>query len=69
MTRTAIVTGGTRGIGATRFSALFEMIAAGRLDPSRLVTRTIPLSGAAAALREMDGFQSSGVTVIDRLDC
>lgn len=60
---------GTRGIGATRFAALFEMIAAGRLDPARLVTRTIPLSGAAAALREMDSFQTSGVTVIDRLDC
>jgi len=60
---------GTRGIGAPRFAALFGMIAAGRLDPARLVTATVPLSGAAGALRAMDRFQGYGVTVIDRLDC
>jgi len=60
---------GTRGIGANRFAALFEMIAAGRLDPGRLVTGTIPLSGACAALRAMDSFQTHGVKVINRLDC
>lgn len=60
---------GTRGIGADRFAALFEMIAAGRLSPERLVTQTIPLSGAATALRAMDSFQTHGVTVIDQLDC
>lgn len=60
---------GTRGLGANRFSALFEMVAAGRIDPARLVTKTIPLSGAGAALRAMDRFQGHGVCVIDRLDC
>ena len=60
---------GTRGIGANRFSALFEMIAAGRMDPGKLVTETIPLSGAEAALRAMDRFQGQGVTVIHKLDC
>lgn len=59
---------GTRGIGAARFAALFEMIGAGRMDPSRLVTGRIPLSGAEAALRAMDGFAGAGVTVIDRFD-
>ena len=60
---------GTRGISADRFAALFDMIAAGRLDPGGLVTHTIPLSEAGAALRAMDSFQGCGVTVIDRLDC
>ncbi|WP_101068063.1 zinc-dependent alcohol dehydrogenase family protein [Roseovarius salinarum] len=59
---------GTRGIGAHRFAALFEMIAAGRMDPARLVTRRIALSQAEGALREMDGFAGRGVTVIDRMD-
>lgn len=60
---------GTRGIGPARFAALFEMIAAGRLDPGRLVTKTIALSEADTALREMDCFHGSGVTVIDRMNC
>jgi alcohol dehydrogenase len=57
---------GTRGIAASRFPALFEMIAGGRLDPSRLVTRTIPLEEAGAALAAMDGTAAAGITVIDR---
>ncbi|MEL7255496.1 MAG: zinc-dependent alcohol dehydrogenase family protein [Pseudomonadota bacterium] len=60
---------GTRGIAPARFAALFEMIAAGRLNPARLVTQTIPLSGVEAALRGMDRFQGAGVTVVDRLNC
>lgn len=60
---------GTRGIAPHRFSALFDMVAAGHFDPARLVTRTIPLSEAGEALREMDRFQGQGVCVIDRLDC
>jgi len=38
------------------------MKAAGRLDPARMVTATIPLSGAGNALRAMDRFQNHGVT-------
>ena len=60
---------GTRGIAPNRFAALFEMITAGRLDPARLVTQTIPLSEVETALRAMDRFQGAGVTVVDRLDC
>ncbi|WP_374313056.1 zinc-dependent alcohol dehydrogenase family protein [Dongia sp.] len=57
---------GTRGIGASRFPAIFGMIKAGRLDPSRLVTKRIALTEAGAALASLDGFQGVGVTVIDR---
>jgi len=58
---------GSRGMGAPGFPALLGMIEAGRLDPARLVTGTIPLSGVEAALRGMDGYSSHGVTVIDRM--
>ena len=58
---------GTRGIAASRFSALLGMIAAGRLDPARMITRRIALSEAGAALMAMDGYTGVGVTVIDRL--
>lgn len=57
---------GTRGIAASRFPALFAMIAGGRLDPARLVTRTIPLAEAGAALEAMNAYGGAGVTVIDR---
>lgn len=57
---------GTRGIAASRFHSLFGMISAGRLDPSRLVTRKIPLEQAGAALAALDRYQGAGVTIIDR---
>ena len=57
---------GTRGIAASRFPALMEMIASGRLSPSRLVTKTIPLAEAGAALADMDHYAGTGITVIDR---
>ena len=58
---------GTRGIAASRFPALLGMIAAGRLQPSRMITRRIALSEAGAALAAMNGYAGVGVTVIDRL--
>ena len=57
---------GTRGIAASRFPALFAMIAAGQLDPARLVTHTISLEQAGAALETMNGYTGAGITVIDR---
>ncbi|WP_371224057.1 alcohol dehydrogenase catalytic domain-containing protein [Roseovarius sp. 2305UL8-3] len=60
---------GTRGLGPARFASLFEMISAGRMDPGRLVTQTLPLSGAHEALKSMDRFQNYGVSVIDQMDC
>ncbi|HSF95295.1 MAG TPA: zinc-binding dehydrogenase, partial [Thermohalobaculum sp.] len=57
---------GTRGLAASRFPALFGMIAAGRMDPSRLITRRITLDETPAAIVEMDGFTRTGVTVTDR---
>ena len=58
---------GTRGIGASRFAALLGMIAAGRLDPGRIITKRIGLDAAGIALSAMDGYSGVGVTVIDRI--
>lgn len=57
---------GTRGIAASRFPALFQMIASGRLNLSPLVTKRIALEEAGAALEAMNGFTGVGITVIDR---
>ena len=57
---------GTRGIPASRFPALFDMIAAGHIDPARLVTQTISLEEAGPALEAMNGYTGAGITVIDR---
>jgi alcohol dehydrogenase len=59
---------GTRGIAASRFSALLGMIAAGRIDPARMITKRIALSEAGKALEAMNGYAGVGVTVIDRLE-
>lgn len=59
---------GMRGLGASQFGPLMDMIAAGRLDVGKLVTKRIKLSEVGAALKAMDGHQPAGVTVIDRLD-
>ncbi len=56
---------GTHGMQAHRYPALFGMIEADVLQPRRLVNRTIPLTDAGSALREMGDFRGTGVTVID----
>lgn len=58
---------GTRGIAASRFPALLGMIAAGRLEPSRMIARRVALSEAGDALAAMNEYAGVGVTVIDRL--
>jgi len=57
---------GTRGIAASRFPALFQMIASRQIDPARLVTRSISLEESGAAIAEMNGYTGAGITVIDR---
>jgi alcohol dehydrogenase len=57
---------GTRGIPASRFPALFDMIAAGHIDPARLVTQTISLEEAGPALEAMNSYTGAGIKVIDR---
>ena len=57
---------GTRGIAASRFPELFEMISERKMDLSKLITKNIPLEDAGASLAAMDGNTGVGITVIDR---
>ncbi len=57
---------GSHGIQAFRYAAVMEMIRAGRLEPGKLVGKTISLDKAPEELAEMNRFTGTGVTVIDR---
>lgn len=56
---------GSHGMQAHRYGAMLDLILTGRLQPRRLIERTIPLSHAPAVLAAMDTFWSAGITVID----
>lgn len=57
---------GSRGMPATDYPRVFELIESGRVDPARLVTNTVSLDEASAVLEGMGSFGGVGVTVIDR---
>ena len=56
---------GSHGMQAHRYGAMLDLILAGRLQPSLLIDRTIPLTEAPTVLAAMDSFRSTGITVID----
>ena len=56
---------GSHGLQAHAYPELFEMITAGKLDPSRLLDHTISLAEAPTALAALGGYDGAGVTVID----
>ena len=56
---------GVHGMAVRHYPALLDAIAAGRLDPARLVGTTVPLERAGAELAAMSGFARHGATVID----
>lgn len=58
---------GVRGMPATDYGRVFELVESGAVDPSRLVTGTVSLEEASDILEAMADFQGVGVTVIDRL--
>ena len=51
---------------AHRYGAMLDMVASGKLDPSRLVGDKISLADAPEALMGMDRLQFIGATVITR---
>jgi alcohol dehydrogenase len=56
---------GSHGMAARDYAAMLADITAGRLDPARLVGRTITLEEAPTALMAMDGPQPiAGMTII-----
>lgn len=57
---------GSRGMAATDYPRVFDLIESGRVDPARLVTNTVSLDEASHVLEAMGSFAGVGVTVIDR---
>lgn len=55
---------GSHGMAAHAYPRMLAMIADGRLDPSRLITRSIALGDVPEALSTMDTAPHPGVTVI-----
>ncbi|WUH98983.1 alcohol dehydrogenase catalytic domain-containing protein [Spirillospora sp. NBC_00431] len=53
------------GMQGQRFGTLLNMIEAGRLDPGRVVSRTVRLDEAGDVLRSMATYDTLGVVVID----
>ncbi len=59
---------GSHGIQAHAYPAILAMIASGKLQPEKLVDRTVSLAEGIQALHNMDSFTGAGITVIDRFD-
>ena len=55
---------GSLGMQAHRYPAMLNLIAAGTLEPERLVGKTLSLADAGAELENMGRFSQSGVSVI-----
>lgn len=55
---------GSHGMAAADYGPLVALVVEGRLRPQDLVTRTIGLDEAPAALEEMAQSSSAGLTVI-----
>ncbi len=55
---------GSHGMAAHTMPALLSLIETGRLDPQRLVARTVSLEEGAQALMKLGQAQSGGMTVI-----
>lgn len=57
---------GSHGMQAFRYNEMFEMIHSGKLKPELLLGKTISLEEAPQALMDMNKFENTGVTVINR---
>ncbi len=57
---------GSHGMQAHRYNSMLDMIAAGRLHPERLITRTLSLESGVLELTRMDSFSQMGIMVINR---
>jgi len=56
---------GSHGMQAHAFPRLMAMISAGKLQPKKLVSRTVDLAEGVKILQSMGDFRHSGVAVID----
>ncbi len=57
---------GSHGMQAAKYREMFEMIAAGKLAPEKLIGKTVSLEESLTELTQMNSFRGIGITVIDR---
>lgn len=57
---------GSHGMQAFRYDAVFEMIKSGKVQPQQMLGKTISLEEAPDALVNMNKFENTGVTVINK---
>ena len=57
---------GSHGIQAYEYGKVLDLITGGRLDPQKLIGKTVSLEESIAELEAMGEFRNVGVTVIDR---
>ena len=57
---------GSHGMQAHRYPEMLELIRTGKLQPQRLIGKTVSLEESITELMKMDSFPSPGVTVVDR---
>ncbi|MGD9333017.1 MAG: zinc-dependent alcohol dehydrogenase family protein [Desulfobacterales bacterium] len=57
---------GSHGMQAHRYPEMLAMIAAGKLQPAKLIAQTVDLEDGVVELQTMNRFSTIGVTVIDR---
>ncbi len=56
---------GSHGMQAFKYTEMLEMIKSGKLNPEKLIEKTINLEEAKLALPKMDDFENTGIIVID----
>lgn len=57
---------GSHGMQAYKYAEMLEMIRQGKLQPEKLIGKTITLEDALPELVNMNSFTATGVTVIDK---
>ncbi|MDQ3634730.1 MAG: zinc-dependent alcohol dehydrogenase family protein [Acidobacteriota bacterium] len=57
---------GSHGMQAYKYTEIFEMIRQGKLEPKKLIGKTVSLEESIDELINMNNFTRTGVTVIDR---
>jgi alcohol dehydrogenase len=57
---------GSYGMPANHYARVLDMIVEGKLEPRKLVGKTLPLEEAGAELEGMGSYSGVGIAVIDR---
>jgi alcohol dehydrogenase len=57
---------GSHGIQAYQYDLIFDLIRSGKVDPGKLVRKTLSLEESLDELVNMDQFSGVGISVIDR---